>query len=397
MDREFVAAEVSAGPGRCLFGGGPPRRLQRWLCFTRADERNVPRRALMVALIGWLPLVLLSALRPHLLPGAGLSSMFTDYALIARSLISAPLLIVAEASCSPQLAAMASHFAESGLVSRSDRPRFERAVTSIRRRLNARLPDLVVTALAYATVAAILLGVRVSVPEWQSAASAGPGRLSPAGWWHALVSVPLLLALIYGWLWRLYLWARFLWAMSRLELRLVASHPDRAGGLGFLGYSLRAFALVAIALGALVAGTVANDVFNHERSPQDYVSTVIYLVLIVVTLFATPLLPFTGNLIRTWQHGVLEYGGVADELGHQFENKWLRTKRLARSALAAPDFSAMADLYDSVGKVHEMRVVPLDTRSLILLVIATVLPFAPVAILSLPGDVILHTLTDLLF
>lgn len=351
----------------------------------------------MVALIGWLPLVLLSALRPQLLPGAGLSSMFTDYALIARSLISAPLLIVAEASCSPQLAAMAGHFAESGLVARADRPRFERAVSSIRRRLNARLPDLVVTALAYATVAAILLRVRVSVPEWQSAASAGLGPLSPAGWWHALVSVPLLLALIYGWLWRLYLWARFLWSMSRLELRLVAAHPDRAGGLGFLGYSLRAFAPVAIALGALVAGTVANDVFNFERSLQDYVSTVIYLVLIIVTLFATPLLPFTGNLIRTWQHGVLEYGGVADELGHQFENKWLRTKRLARSALAAPDFSAMADLYDSVGKVHEMRVVPLDARSLILLVIATVLPFAPVAILSLPGDLILHTLTDLLF
>jgi hypothetical protein len=32
---------------------------------------------------------------------------------------------------------------------------------------------------------------------------------------------------------RLALWFFFLWRVSRLELRLVPTHPDRAGGLGF--------------------------------------------------------------------------------------------------------------------------------------------------------------------
>ena len=37
------------------------------------------------------------------------------------------------------------------------------------------------------------------------------------------------------------MWARFLWGVSRLELRLVSSHPDLAGGLRFLSDSTAAF------------------------------------------------------------------------------------------------------------------------------------------------------------
>ncbi len=56
-------------------------------------------------------------------------------------------------------------------------------------------------------------------------------RFSLAGWWHLLVSLPLLLILFFGWIWRLALWARFLFLMSRLNLRLIPAHPDNVGGL----------------------------------------------------------------------------------------------------------------------------------------------------------------------
>lgn len=45
------------------------------------------------------------------------------------------------------------------------------------------------------------------IPLWQQTPA---GSFSVAGWWHLLVSLPLLLILLFGWFWRMILWARFL-------------------------------------------------------------------------------------------------------------------------------------------------------------------------------------------
>ena len=78
----------------------------------------------------------------------------------------------------------------------------------------------------------------------------------------------LLFLLLLGWFWRVGLWARFLWLMSRLELKLVPSHPDGAGGLGFLSTSLEAFLPLAFGFGVLGAGPVLNFVVHRGASPQ---------------------------------------------------------------------------------------------------------------------------------
>jgi len=56
----------------------------------------------------------------------------------------------------------------------------------------------------------------------------------------------------------LFIWARFLGQVSRIELRLIPMHPDRAAGLGFLSNAACAIALLAVAHGALLAGRPAN-------------------------------------------------------------------------------------------------------------------------------------------
>jgi hypothetical protein len=98
------------------------------------------------------------------------------------------------------------------------------------------------------------------VPAWRR----GPeGRaLNPAGWWHLVVSVPLLLFFAGGWLWRLLAWTRFLWRAAHLPLRLAVAHPDLAAGLKFVGFSVRDFAPLGMAVGVVFAGAVANRVVN---------------------------------------------------------------------------------------------------------------------------------------
>jgi hypothetical protein len=75
----------------------------------------------------------------------------------------------------------------------------------------------------------------------------GTERLTVAGWWYAFVSLSLFRFVLARWYFRLIVWYIFLWRVSRLPLRLNPLHPDRAGGLGFLGNSVRAFQPVLVA------------------------------------------------------------------------------------------------------------------------------------------------------
>jgi hypothetical protein len=171
--------------------------------------------------------------------------------------------------------------------------------------------------------------------------------------------------------------------MSRVELRLVSAHPDRAAGLRFLAHSLRAFSVLALAVAALVSGAIANRIVYFATSPEAYVSVILGLAVCVLAFFAGPLALFTGQLLREKARGTFEYGALALETGHLFERKWLYRRGLDRRVLAAPDFSATTDLYQVVANVHGMRSIPIDLTNLAWLMTATLLPFLPLAMLAL--------------
>ena len=173
--------------------------------------------------------------------------------------------------------------------------------------------------------------------------------------------------------------------------------PDHAAGLQFVGYSLRAFSLLGLALGAMGAGMVANRVVHAGASPTAYIHFVVALVVCVVVLFSGPLLVFTGKLSYAKWCGTFEYGALALSEGQQFECKWLnRASSIDTSMLEVPDSSATTDLYQVVSNVYAMGVTPIDLRNLIFLMIATLLPFAPVALMDVPLDVVLSKLSGLL-
>jgi len=145
-----------------------------------------------------------------------------------------------------------------------------------------------------------------------------------------------------------------------------------------------------MALGAIVAGTVANRVVYAGASLTAYTHVVIALVVCVVFLFSGPLLVFTGKLFYTKWRGTLEYGALATGVGGQFEPKWLkRPESIDESTLAVPDFSTTADLNQVVANVYDMGIIPLDLRNILLLIVATLLPFVPVVFMVIPLDAVL--------
>jgi len=379
--------EAGADP----FGAGPYRRVQATLGLIKSDALRAGHRAILVGVIAWVPLVLLSAVQGLALRPDPRESMLLDIAAHARYLLALPLFVIAEAVCLPGLASIARHFGDMGLIPQANRPRYDHLVESTRRLLASPWTDFSILLLAYG--ATLGLAPRLypeSVSTWVAPLSGAGQQLSLAGWWRALVSQPLFLMFLMGWLLRVVLWARFLRGMARLNLQLIPAHPDLAGGLGFAGTSVRAFLLLALALSVPIAGTVAQGIVFGGRSLNDFTYVIAGIVIVEMVLFTGPLFLLGPALLRARIRGIFQYGALAEAVGQQFERRWLSSPSVVTAeALAAPDFSATTDLYGVVANAHGMGLVPLRVSQVIPLVIAALLPFVPVVLVALPINEIL--------
>jgi hypothetical protein len=397
-DRRRQAVMTGAEPvPDGMFDGGPFEALQRRLGLIKAERAHLRRRAIFIMALSWLPLLILSLTEGPPFPQA--KAFMADFAAHARYLIAIPLLIAAEITCPPRLSAIARHFFNTGMVPEEERDRFAAAALAAVRWHGSVRAEMSIAILAYGLTGLLMSSVPIgSFPLWHHQTIGGGEAFTLAGWWHSLVSAPLLLALILWWLWRIWLWSQFLWRVSKLNLQLVPAHPDRAAGLMFVGYSVRACAILGFALGVIVAGTMANQVF-HDNAPLDNLGPVaLGLVAVSLALFCTPVACFMPNLLRAWRRGSFEYGALAGGVGRQFERQWLNRKDgISPDALDVQHFSATTDLYSIVSNVYGMRLIPLDTKSFLYMAVATLLPLLPVVVLATPFDVVLERAAGLLF
>jgi hypothetical protein len=361
-----------------LFESSPPTGLQQRIGLLRTGRLDPLRRAFVVAVVSWLPIVTLIALLPH-------SGHVPRSGMHIRYLVVAPLLVLAESTCATRLTALTHHFLIGNLVLERDRDRFDGIVTSTQQLLISPLVELLAWLAAYAITTSVLVA-----DQWRD--------WSAAMWWNALVSLPLLLVLMLGWLWRIALWARLLFLVSRLDLRLVPSHPDRAAGLGFVSQSLRAFAIVAFAVGLILAGESARLVATTRAIPHSQVQLAAAVVAVVIALMILPLATLAPRLAKTYRRGVIEYGELAADVGRAFETRWLasRVAKAREAGLHEPDFSATIDLYSIVSNVYAMRLLPVALKDVAILVGFCVLPFLPIVLATVPTAVLWARLKDLL-
>ncbi|HSE88996.1 MAG TPA: hypothetical protein VLJ79_22460 [Candidatus Binatia bacterium] len=381
-----------------LFDGGPPLRLEKSLGLIKPNERKSVQRAVLVVLIAWAPLAVLSAIESLVLEENRLASVMVDLTVISRYLIAAPLFILAEDFTIFRLGQIARHFIDAGIVTAQERARFDTIIADSRRLLNSATVELLVVVLAYlATIVLTQTFPTEDIPPWHKARGGGAGY-SWTGWWHVLVSVPVALVLLLGWLWRILIWGRFLFRVSRLDLQLVAAHPDLVGGLQFVGLSVRAFLLLSFAISTIVAGGVANRVLHMGASFFSFIYVIIAVVILSLLLFVAPLLVFGRKLVETRRRGTIDYGGLAGAVGNQLEKRWLDYRKSVNAgALDVQHFSATTDLYQLVSNVYQMKPFPIATQDLIALIVVTLLPFLPALLFEIPLDEILSDLVKLMF
>jgi hypothetical protein len=128
-----------------------------------------------------------------------------------------------------------------------------------------------------------------------------------------------------------------------MKVRIVAAHPDKAGGLGFLGQSLRGFPILSLAMGSAIAGTLANLVMHEERASTSLTPVVVATVLFILLLCAGPLLTFIKPMREAQDDAELSYGALATALGERLGGPLAgQAESLQDDALGVPDFSATA-------------------------------------------------------
>lgn len=367
------------------FDAGPYTDLQLRLHLGRPCEQ-VRRRAVLGALVAWLPLVMLCALQQFADTGAvAIEPIARAFDTHARYLVAVPLMLLAESWCLPIMSRIVRHLAESRIITEDDWPRYRDVLATTRQLLRRRAMGIGMVAVAYAVTVSRLAAA--GTEPLAMCMHTGSGRPIEE-WWRLLVSQPLFFLLLEIWVWRVLLWWHFIYRVSRLRLALLPSHPDGAGGLGFMRASLWAFVPLAAAVGAAVTGAIAVEVIGLHRSLLEFQVPVIDLVLAIAILLAGPLLLFAPRLRAARSEAILQYGELMTGIGRQFEEKWTR-KQPADDSLSATDFSAMVDLSSVVANVHAMNPLIVNVQSLIPLVAATILPIAPLVLFVVPSDRIL--------
>jgi hypothetical protein len=379
--------------------GGPLFQLARRAHLSGDALQLLRRRIVVLALVGWLPLLVLATLDGRAWGEAVAVPFLADLETHIRFLLTLPLLIVAEFVVHQRMRPVVRQFLERGLVSEPSLARFDAAVASALRLRNSALAEGVLLAVVY-FVGLVLwpLYGALTVSTWYAAPAAGGRELFLAGWWFAGVSLPLFQFLLVRWYFRMFVWTRFLWQVGRCRLSLVPTHPDRMGGLGFLSGTVIAFAPLLAAHGMLVAGSIASRIFFEDATLPQFVVELAVVVAFLLLVVLGPLLVFASHLEETRRFGLREYGTLAQRYVRAFDDKWLRhAAPEGEPLIGSADIQSLADLDNAFAVVHTMRVVPFTMNTVVELVAITLLPVAPLLLTMVPLDKLLLHLLQVVF
>lgn len=380
--------------------GGPLFQLLRRAHLANDALMLVRQRVIVITLIAWLPLLVLSAFEGRLAGGGAAVPFLFDFEVHVRYLVALPLLIIAELVVHRRMRPLVQQFLERKLIPASAMARFEAAIASAYRLRNSALAELLLIAFVYGVGVLVIWRqyVALEAETWYSTPSAEGSRLLPAGIWYGYVSLPIFQFLVARWYFRLFIWARFLWQVSRIRLSLVPTHPDRVGGLGFLANTSYAFALIGVALGALLAGQLASRIFFLETPLTQFKAEIATLVVFLLCTFLGPLLVFSGQLAEAKRKGLREYGTLAERYVREFDAKWLRGGAPADEPLVgSADIQSLADLGNSYEVVRSMRIAPVTRDAILRLAAAALVPIVPLLLTMMPLEELVKMLFGILF
>ena len=398
---------MNAAPAPAAHGSfvrwGPFYALQLRLRLLSAADLAVGRRSVLFVAFAWLPAVALALLQGMAWNARADQSLLLDFSAYAIA-IAIVAFVLMERSSERQMADLIGQFVARGILLPVSIPAFERTRDDMERRTGSWPVELALLLCAYLLS---WLWIRhgaggVAGGTWFGRIEDGALRPTLAGWWTLLVAMPLYLFLLGRWLWRFITWGLMLRGIAGCELRLVATHPDRCGGLAFVGHYPMTFVLFAFAVSTVVSATALKLVVHGNAELSSFKFAMGGMVLFFALAFALPLLVFTPRLVLLKRQGLNHYGALVSQHNLAFEAKWVGGLPQAApdveppaDLLGSPDASSLADLSAGYDLIKRMLPVPLTGQSVIPVLLAALAPVLCAAATQIPIGEILAKFKDL--
>ena len=386
MNTKVVAS--AAPEDFSLVLGGPLYQMYLRSGLVRPPADLVQRRIIAFIVVTWLPLAVLTLAGGSAFGGVQVPFLL-DLDVHVRFLLALPLFIGAEVLVHRRIRVTVSQFIDRGIIAPEDRARFDELIAATMRLRNSVWIEIGLL------VFAITIGywtwreyLTLGVGTWYAAVSpTGDKSLTVAGWWYAFISANLFRFVLVRWYFRLIVWYIFLWRVSRLPLRLNSLHPDRAGGVGFIGNSVFAFTPVLVAHTAVLSAVIGSRIWHEGMKLPAFQIEIGAAVALLMAVVLLPLAFFAPKLAQAKREGMREYGLLATQYADEFRAKWMRGRRPEGEPLVgSADIQSLADLAGAHDVLREMRFLPLGRQTIVTLAIVVALPYLPLALTMIPFE-----------
>jgi hypothetical protein len=384
-----------------LVQGDPPYQIQRRLGLIPRRGLGVLRRILVFILLTWVPIMIWAIVNRRLFPGIATEPLLQHFGVHVRCLVAIPLLIAAEVVVEAISQRIFPYFVTSGIVTEALESRFAAILRQAARWRDSWLAWAVLAALA------VLLAWRSTgaddalhgdVLSWAVSGETGRLQLGFGGWWFLVVVRPVFTFFLLHWVWRLCIVTVVSWRIAHLDLRLVPTHPDAAGGLGFLEQAPLAFSPIVLALSAVIASDWAHQVMYHQADIHAFTLPLGVFVAVLLVIFLGPFLLFSAPLRQLKRRSLLAYGALVGEHGWLVQKRWILGEAVEdKGLLEAPELGPVADTITMYEAVKRIKPVPLGKPSFIAIVLPALLPMIPVLAIKVPvKDILLKLLGALI-
>jgi len=329
-----------------------------------------PRRAWQLALGCWLPFAACAVV--DRLVGVQVEPVMRDLGTHARMLLAIPLYVLGERLLRQRIGEVLLRLGREELV--GDLRRLERLAGGVERFVGGRV----------VTIGLAAIGISAGQAQfwWHDRA------YGPASVWYAWLAFPVFafFGLRYCLRWLMWIWAA--WQLARMRLRTAPLHPDRAGGIGFVGLPIAGFLPLVLGSTAVAAAHWASLIHHGGATLLKLREPVAMGLAVACVAAVVPYLAFAGVLLRTRRRGLRQYEHLALTYVRRFSTRWI-DEEPGPELLGTSDIQSLNDLGGAYEVVRRIRLVPFDPLVLVSVAAAVVVPFVPVLLMAVPLSTLL--------
>ena len=370
-----------------LLPGEPLNRIQAAMGFNPNGRYFFIGRAIVLALLCWGPLAIWAFTHGSAFSGEH-DPLLRHFGINVRFLIAVPILILSSVGADKSLQIILQRFVDSGMVRSEDHRHFQEVLDRSCRVFSNFVPWLVIVIIG-ALLNWFRMGASIDDHEmiWaiNPIGTSAEGSFAYARWWFLCVSSPIFTILLGGWCWGLVVVTLLFARIARMDLDLVATHPDRLAGLGFIKRLPRIFVGFTFSISAVLAGRWAHDLYFHEETLAGLKAPFFAMAGALILFQMLPLLVFSRKLYLFRRNALYQYGLLLTKHGRLVRDRWILGKQIPEDkVLEAQELGPLTDINAVYEAVKDMRAFPIDRDSVLLLLAPIVIPFIPLLLIKMP-------------